>query len=473
LLSFILFLQHSVQFNGWQASTIITIKIEKMRMTNQKRKESAADTLFIDVMCPVKTATSYLRCINQSEKAADLIRKEFQSTRIPTTRQQLMLLSKEERESIIMKHVDEWQTEIGRPSIASLVKLCDAWGCSIQTFYDKPLTPVQIKKILQMYIVGQDKYCEQLALAFYLYNDRLKMDDYESRNAMRDSLFVLGPSGSGKTYAIQTLCRLFNAPMVLIHCNSLVPEGIVGVSVSNVFTQFYESNGQDMEMLKQAVVVFDEFDKPLFNRENNGRIMSETLNILDDRGEVMFDEKFATSGNVKKITVPTNKMLFIFTGVCEGLEEVTRRRLNLGGLGYASSEAKAAGADWIEQVTHSDLIDLGFMSEVIGRVQTLTHTVNLTEDELIAALDSELSSPLIPFKQKLAKHGIRLEVSNSGKKAIAAVSRKKQLGVRGMKSVLYDILRHELSHLLSEECEHERILSINKTFVSKTLNMSL
>ena len=444
-----------------------------MKMTIQERKDRAAEALFIDVMCPIKKATGYLRSIEQSELAADLIRREFQNTRIPSSRKQLMLLPEDERKSIIKKHVDEWGTEVGQPSITNLVKLCDAWNCDIQHVYDKPLTPLQIKNILQMYVIGQDKYCEQLALAFYLYKDSLEMDEYESRNAMRDSLFVLGPSGSGKTYAIQTLCQLFNAPMVLVHCNSLVQEGIVGESLSNVFTKFYQSHGKDVEIMKRAVVVFDEFDKLLLDGHYNGRILNEMLNIIDDKGEVTFDEKFSTSGTVKKITVPTNQMLFLFTGVCNGLENVTRRRMNLGGLGFASEEAKSAGVEWIEHVTKGDLETLGFIPEIVGRIQTVTHTVNLTEDKLVAALDSELSSPLISFTRKLAKHGIRLEVSDSGKKAIAAASYKNQLGVRGMKGVLYDVLHGELPRLLSEECENERVLSIDKAYVAKTLNQSI
>jgi len=444
-----------------------------MRITSKERKNRAAETLFLDVMCPIKKATGYLQCIEQSEQAADLIRREFQDTRIPSSRKQLMLLTEDERKTIIKKHVDEWGNEFGQPTIASLVKLCDAWDCTIPSVYDKTLTPLQIKNMLQMFVIGQDNYCEQLALAFYLYNDRLEMDEYESRNAMRDSLFVLGPSGSGKTFAIQTLCRLFNAPMVLVHCNSLVQEGIVGESISNVFTRFYESNGQDAELIKRAVVVFDEFDKLLLDGHYNVRIMNEMLNIIDDRGEVTFDERFSTVGNVKKITVPTNKMLFIFTGVCNGLENVTRNRMNLGGLGYASAEAKAVGAEWIEHVTTSDLEGIGFLPEIIGRIQTLTHTVNLTEEELVATLNSELSSPLTPFMRKLAKHGVRLEVSDSGKKAIAAVSYKNQLGVRGMKGVLYDVLRGELPRLLSEECENERVLSIDKAYVNKMLNRAI
>ena len=444
-----------------------------MKMTIQERKDRAAEALFIDVMCPIKKATGYLRSIEQSELAADLIRREFQNTRIPSSRKQLMLLPEDERKSIIKKHVDEWGTEVGQPSITNLVKLCDAWNCDNQHVYDKPLTPLQIKNILQMYVIGQDKYCEQLALAFYLYKDSLEMDEYESRNAMRDSLFVLGPSGSGKTYAIQTLCQLFNAPMVLVHCNSLVQEGIVGESLSNVFTKFYQSHGKDVEIMKRAVVVFDEFDKLLLDGHYNGRILNEMLNIIDDKGEVTFDEKFSTSGTVKKITVQTNQMLFLFTGVCNGLENVTRRRMNLGGLGFASEEAKSAGVEWIEHVTKGDLETLGLIPEIVGRIQTVTHTVNLTEDKLVAALDSELSSPLISFTRKLAKHGIRLEVSDSGKKAIAAASYKNQLGVRGMKGVLYDVLHGELPRLLSEECENERVLSIDKAYVAKTLNQSI
>ena len=360
-------------------------------MTIQERKDRAAEALFIDVMCPIKKAAGYLQSIEQSEQAADLIRREFQNTRIPSSRKQLMLLSEDERKSIIKKHVEEWGTEVGRPSITSLVKLCDAWNCAIQHVYNEPLTPLQIKKMLQMYVIGQDNYCEQLALAFYLYNDKLGMDEYESRNAMRDSLFVLEPSGSGKTYAIQTLCQLFKAPMILVHCNSLVQEGIIGESLSNVFTKFYENNGQDEEKVKRAVVVFDEFDKLLMGGHYNGRIMNEMLNILVDRGEVTFDEKFSFGGNVKKITVPTDKMLFVFTGVCSGLENVTRRRMNLGGLGYATEEAKAIGAEWVEHVTTQDLEEIGFIPEIVGRIQTVTHTVNLTEDKLVATLDSELS----------------------------------------------------------------------------------
>ena len=444
-----------------------------MKTTIQERKNRAAETLFLDVMCPIKKATGYLERIEKNEQVADLIWNEFQTTRIPCSRKQLMLLSEEERKTIIKKHVKEWGATIGMPSIENLVKLCDTWGCDIPSVYNKTLTPLQIKKMLQMYVIGQDNYCEQLALAFYLYKDRLELDEYESRNAMRDSLFVLGPSGSGKTYAIQMLCQLFNAPMLLVHCNSLVQEGIVGNNFHNIFTKFYVNNNQDKEILKRAVVVFDEFDKLLLNGHFNERIMSEMLNIIDDKGEVTFDEDFSTFGSVRKITVPTNKMLFVFTGVCEGLEEVTRRRLNVGGLGYATAEAKAAGSDWVEHVTPHDLEEIGFMPEIIGRIQTVTHTVNLTEEKLVATLDSELSSPLTPFTRKLAKHGIQLKVSDSGKRAIAAVSYKNQLGVRGMKSVLYTVLRGELPRLLSEENKRERVLNINEAYVAKTLNLSL
>lgn len=444
-----------------------------MKTTIQERKNRAAETLFLDVMCPIKKATGYLERIEKNEQVADLIWNEFQTTRIPCSRKQMMLLPEEERKTIIKKHVEEWGATVGLPSIENLVKLCDTWSCDLPSVYSETLTPLQIKKMLQMYVIGQDNYCEQLALAFYLYKDRLGMDEYESRNAMRDSLFVLGPSGSGKTYAIQMLCQLFNAPMILVHCNSLVQEGIVGNNFNNIFTKFYVNNKQNEETIKRAVVVFDEFDKLLLNGHFNERIMSEMLNIIDDKGEVTFDEEFSTFGSVRKITVPTNKMLFIFTGVCEGLEDVTRRRLNVGGLGYVTAAAKAAGSDWMEHVTPHDLEEIGFMPEIIGRIQTVTHTVNLTEEKLMATLDSELSSPLTPFTRKLAKHGIQLKVSESGKKAIAAVSYKNQLGVRGMKSVLYAVLRGELPRLLSEENKRERVLNINEAYVAKTLNLSL
>ena len=175
-----------------------------MKPTPKQRKQRAEDLLFLDVLCPIDKAVFLMKRIRSSVREADLIRNEFSEKTIPYSLARLnnMTLSNRDKWNVIRNHVESWTAMFGEPSLKNIVRLCDVWDCPIQSVYDKQLTPAVVKEILQMFIIGQDKYCDQLAQSFSFYNDSLKKCYHTNDGVARNTLLVYGPSGTGKTYGV-------------------------------------------------------------------------------------------------------------------------------------------------------------------------------------------------------------------------------------------------------------------------------
>ncbi len=74
--------------------------------------------------------------------------------------------------------------------------------------------PVEIREILDEYVIGQDNAKKALAVAVYNHYKRInsnsKIDDVE---LAKSNIALIGPTGSGKTLLAQTLARILNVPL--------------------------------------------------------------------------------------------------------------------------------------------------------------------------------------------------------------------------------------------------------------------
>lgn len=421
-----------------------------------------AQAYLADMEIHPEKVTKYSQLLNKlSSEQYDLIRQK----------------PAEELGKMAKERVKEWARRIGPVSTHEYVTMSKQWDIPIDSIINEKITPELIKKMLDFFVIGQEKYKVKLSVAFFTY----LMHGRQANSFLpKSNLLVCGPSGSGKTYGMQTLTKLFHVPFVTIHCNSLVQEGIVGPGLTDGFTSLL-TQGWLKEEIERAVVCFDEFDK-LFEKNTNGgdsgyynsRVVNEMLNIIDDKGEVEFAETFEKSG-ANRIKLPTRKMMFVFTGVFNGLREETDtveptgyvQRKPIGFKKNNQPLEEPVADEETGEPTFDDFIDFGVKPEIMGRIQNFVFLDSLTEEEMLGLFDLGTTSPFSEFEQYFAINGIDTVLTDEGKHTLAKLACERKLGVRGLKSLLQQVLLEDMYDL---EVGKDNILNITRQYIMDNLN---
>jgi len=103
--------------------------------------------------------------------------------------------------------------------------------------------PKEINKILNQYVIGQDKPKKTLSVAVYNHYKRIHMmseaacDDVEIQ---KSNIMLVGPTGCGKTYLAQTLAKILNVPLAIADATSLTEAGYVGEDVENILLKLIQ-----------------------------------------------------------------------------------------------------------------------------------------------------------------------------------------------------------------------------------------
>jgi ATP-dependent protease Clp ATPase subunit len=197
-----------------------------------KEQNNVRRLLFAGFGIPVEKAIAYL---DDMEAHPEKASKYNQLLTKLSTEQYESIREKpiEELKRMAKERVKEWTERIGPVSTHEYVTMSKLWDIPIDGIINEKITPELIKKMLDFFVIGQEKYKVKLSVAFFTY----LMHGRQANSFLpKSNLLVCGPSGSGKTYGMQTLAKLFHVPFVTIHCNSLVQEGIVGPGLTDGFT---------------------------------------------------------------------------------------------------------------------------------------------------------------------------------------------------------------------------------------------
>ena len=103
------------------------------------------------------------------------------------------------------------------------------------------LTPREIVKELDKYIVGQDDAKKAVAIALRNRWRRQKVEEELREEILPNNLILIGPTGVGKTEISRRLARLAGAPFVKVEASKFTEVGYVGRDVESMIRDLVDT----------------------------------------------------------------------------------------------------------------------------------------------------------------------------------------------------------------------------------------
>ncbi|CAN1546662.1 ClpX ATP-dependent protease Clp, ATPase subunit [Spirosomataceae bacterium] len=331
----------------------------------------------------------------------------------------------------------------------------------IPKFDIKP--PIELKKYLDKFIIGQDEAKKVLSVAVYNHYKRLSQPKGdEDVNIEKSNIIMVGETGTGKTYLARTIARMLQVPFAIADATVLTEAGYVGEDVESILSRLLQAADYNAELAERGIVYIDEIDKiarksdnPSITRDVSGEgVQQGLLKLLEGSIVGVPPQGGRKHPDQQLVQVNTENILFICGGAFDGIARHIGKRINKAPIGF---KVDSKGLDFnnedslLKFVTQQDLKSFGLIPELIGRLPLLTYLNPLDKETLRKILTEPQNALIKQYKKLFDMEGIKLEFNDESLDYIVDQAIVFNLGARGLRSICEAILTDAMFELPSDK----------------------